>query len=236
MTLFDRDFLIGKSQENLVLHNQISALIHRLVIPPFLALQEEARLHGLDLQIASGYRDYERQLKIWNEKTLGLRPVMDHEGKHPLDISKLSAKEKIFSILRWSALPGASRHHWGTDMDIFDRKALTPEYRLQLIPEETHPKGIFGPLHLWLDERLANNTSFGFYRPYEIDLGGVSPEKWHISYAPLSREFAQQYSLSFFYQHLSMSPEIELKENLLEFHEEIYERFICKTSPPPFLS
>ena len=33
------------------------------------------------------------------------------------------------AILLWSALPGASRHHWGTDFDVFDRAAVPPDYR-----------------------------------------------------------------------------------------------------------
>jgi len=43
----------------------------------------------------------------------------------------LRASEKIASILRWSALPGTSRHHWGTDLDIIDAKALTAEMKVQ---------------------------------------------------------------------------------------------------------
>ena len=32
----------------------------------------------------------------------------------------------IETILLWSALPGGSRHHWGTDVDVFDAAAVAP--------------------------------------------------------------------------------------------------------------
>jgi hypothetical protein len=28
--------------------------------------------------------------------------------------------------------------------------------------------------------------AFGFYRPYATDRGGVTPEPWHLSYAPVA--------------------------------------------------
>ncbi len=34
--------------------------------------------------------------------------------------------ERVAAILVWSALPGASRHHWGTDCDVIDAAALPP--------------------------------------------------------------------------------------------------------------
>jgi hypothetical protein len=33
---------------------------------------------------------------------------------------------------------------------------------------------------------MASGASRGFFRPYARDRGGVAPERWHLSYAPLS--------------------------------------------------
>ena len=32
--------------------------------------------------------------------------------------------------------------------------------------------------------------AFGFFRPYTTDRGGVAPEPWHLSYAPVARQRA----------------------------------------------
>ena len=100
-------------------------------------------------------------------------------------------KEIFEAILRWSALPGASRHHWGTDFDVIDGKRLSPEMKVALVPEEFAPGGPFCELHDWLDK---NMEGFGFYRPYQTDRGGVSPERWHLSYAPLAKDYLNQLS------------------------------------------
>jgi hypothetical protein len=106
-------------------------------------------------------------------------------------MSSLSAQDKLHAILRFSAIPGTSRHHWGTDLDIYDAAAMSPDYQLQLSPQEVAAGGLFDPLHCWLDERMAAGESRGFYRPYASDCGGVAPERWHLSYAPLSADYAQ---------------------------------------------
>lgn len=161
---------------------------HRLqpaVAEAFAALQKEARAAGFELAIASSFRSYSRQLAIWNGKASGQRAVHDDAGG-PLVIDSLSPAEQLRAILRFSALPGSSRHHWGTDLDVFDAAAIEPGYQLQLSPAEVAPGGIFDPLHRWLDQRMAAGESGGFFRPYSRDRGGVAPERWHLSYAPLS--------------------------------------------------
>ena len=82
-----------------------------------MALVNAADTAGFQLEIASGFRDFSRQLLIWNNKFSGQRTMLDSHSQ-PLDPSRLSDEEKLFAILRWSALPGTSRHHWGTDFDI----------------------------------------------------------------------------------------------------------------------
>ncbi len=151
----------------------------------FRRLQARAREAGFTLAIASGFRSYERQLAIFNAKASGERPVHDDAGA-AIDMAALAPREQLAAILRFSALPGASRHHWGSDLDVFDAAALPADYRGPLTPEEGAPDGVFGPLHAWLDERMAADESEGFFRPYDEDRGGVAPERWHLSFAPLA--------------------------------------------------
>ena len=60
---------------------------------------------------------------------------------------------------------------------------MPEDYRVQLVPEECAPGGVFHALHCWLD---ANMARYGFFRPYRTFRGGVLPEPWHLSYAPAS--------------------------------------------------
>jgi LAS superfamily LD-carboxypeptidase LdcB len=151
----------------------------------FLALREDARVAGFELAIASSFRSYGRQLAIWNGKASGRRKVHDDAGRD-VPVSALSAAEQLRAILRYSAIPGTSRHHWGTDLDVYDAAAVAADYPLELSPREVAPGGVFDRLHQWLDQRMAAGESWGFYRPYTLDRGGVAPERWHLSYAPLA--------------------------------------------------
>ena len=91
--------------------------------------------------------------------------------------------------MRFSALPGTSRHHWGSDLDVFDAAAVPKGYQLQLSLAEVAGGGMFDPLHCWLDERMACDQSYGFFRPYSSDTGGVAPERWHLSHAPCALRY-----------------------------------------------
>lgn len=157
----------------------------------FMALQADALAAGFDLAIASSFRSYCRQLAIWNGKASGLRRVHDDRGRD-VAIDSLSPRERLRMILRYSAIPGTSRHHWGTDIDVYDAAAAGPGYEVQLTPQEVAPGGVFDPLHRWLDQRMAAGESRGFFRPYARDTGGVAPERWHLSYAPLAPACARQ--------------------------------------------
>ncbi len=206
-------------------------LLHGDAIQNFLNLKKRCRDEGFNLSIASSFRSFERQRTIWNEKALGERPLLDVNG-HEVNWSSLSKEEVLFHILRWSAIPGFSRHHWGTEIDVYCKKSMPENYKLQLSPEEVSDQGIFGPLHIFLDELIKNDESFGFFRPYCEDLGGVSPERWHLSYAPAAKEFEAMNSLEFFEEEIA-SCDIELKDLILDHSKDIFKRFIVNTCPPP---
>lgn len=159
----------------------------------FASLQRDAAVAGFDLAVASSFRSFSRQLAIWNAKAAGERPVHDDSGEVVV-MESLSPEQKLHAILRFSALPGASRHHWGTDLDVYDAAVLAPSDTVQLVPEEVSTGGVFDPLHRWLDERMAADESHGFFRPYGVDRGGVAPERWHLSYVPLAVSCARQFN------------------------------------------
>jgi LAS superfamily LD-carboxypeptidase LdcB len=198
--------------------------LHPQAHDAFLHLQADASEAGIDLQIASGFRSFERQLSIWNRKLSGELAVLGDHG-NVLDVRTLTERERVFAVLRWSALPGASRHHWGTDMDVYDAAVMLPEgYRLQLTEQEAHD--YFHHLHHWLDERVANNTAHDFFRPYAQDHGGIAPELWHLSYAPVANIFQKAFSIDELADILRTT-DIALKNVILENLPEIYQRFIA---------
>ena len=171
--------LTGRASTHIVYLHELRARLQRDVVEPFLALRRAAAGDGFDLAAASSFRDFAQQARIWNEKFEGRRPLHDRRG-NLLDASSLDDGQIVDAILAWSALPGASRHHWGTDIDVFDRAALTTDHPRELRPELFAPGGVFGGMTVWLD---ANLHRFGFFRPYDRDRGGVMVEPWHISHA-----------------------------------------------------
>ena len=220
----DHDILTGSTERHLRRLNPAqSIMIHAQVVKPFVALQTQAAKQGFDLQICSGFRSFERQLHIWNGKLSGLRPVVDKAG-NPIVLEALSPWDQIQAVLRWSALPGASRHHWGTDFDVYDAAAMPEGYQIQLTPEEVEGAGIFAPMHDWLDSSFEGD-SLGFYRPYGTDKGGVAPERWHLSYAPIADIYAREHSADVIAERLAGS-ELLLLDMVLENLDEIVRRFV----------
>lgn len=216
--------LLGLDDTELVTPAPLSGLLHPAVVDPLLNLMAAARQAGFRLQVASSFRSFERQLLIWNAKAQGVRSVLDDQGQ-VLDLNLLTDLQKIHAILRWSALPGASRHHWGTDVDVFDSAAVSVDYRLQLVQQEYCEPGPFAAFEQWLSQAIAERNSFNFYRPYSVDRGGVAPEPWHISYAPIADLFAQQRTEQMLFKHLSES-DFALKTTVLKHFSSVYERYI----------
>ena len=163
-------------------------LLHAHVVAPFLKLRRAAREEGIDLAPVSSFRDFGRQLEIWNGKFTGERPMLDAGGA-PLDAATLTPRELIDAILLWSALPGASRHHWGTDLDLVDRSLSEAGYQIKLTPDEFAPGGPFAGLNDWLTNHAPR---FGFFRPFQGVRSGVQPEPWHFSFAPVAEKARQR--------------------------------------------
>jgi LAS superfamily LD-carboxypeptidase LdcB len=221
------DVLTGQSDTHLCSAEdgeRLGARMHRDAVGSFRELRDAAAAEGFDLAVLSGFRSFERQLSIWNRKAGGQLAVLDSSAR-PLDIKRLSPRELAFAILRWSALPGASRHHWGTDLDVYDLAAKPDGYEVDLIPAEVEAGGMFAPLHEWLDRRIADRTSFGFFRPYDADRQGVAPERWHLSYAPVASIYARLLTADVLRETVERA-DLALKDVVLANLPEIYRRFV----------
>ena len=179
MTPFE---LTGRCRTHILDLAELDTAMHKHVVAPFLGLRREALAAGFDLRAVSGFRDFDRQLEIWNGKFDGSRPLYGKLGE-PLNAAQLSPAERVAAISIWSALPGASRHHWGTDLDLIDRGAIAAGYQVRLIAEEFGPGGPFAAMSQWLE---LNAARFGFFRPFRGLVSGVQREDWHYSFAPLA--------------------------------------------------
>lgn len=226
--------VVGRSEAHLctaAVAAELGARLHADAVGAFRALREAALDQGFELAILSGFRSFDRQLSIWNRKVRGDLPVLDSDGR-PLDVAELAPRELALAILRWSALPGASRHHWGTDLDVYDARARPQGYEVELTPAEVDAGGMFAPLHEWLDGRIAEGGAFGFFRPYDRDRGGVAPERWHLSYAPIARELARMLTPTLLRQTLATA-DMRLADVVLPDLDEIFERFVRNVAADP---
>jgi LAS superfamily LD-carboxypeptidase LdcB len=121
--------------------------------------------------VQSSTRNFDSQKSIWNAKWRILKK------------SIADPAERAKEILRYSSMPGTSRHHWGSDFDI---NKLTNSYY-----ERGEGKIIFD----WL---TANAFRYGFARPYTAGrTKGYNEEKWHWSYLPLSKKFLADWTAEF---------------------------------------
>lgn len=211
--------LTGLSTQHLSFVNPHRQL-HHDCISSFKALEIAARKAGFTLTIASSFRDFERQLMIWNNKFTGIRPILGTDSK-VLDTNKMSDIEKIHAIMRWSALPGGSRHHWGTDLDVYASNHLPKGVILQLEPWE-YETGHQKEFSLWLFE---NAPKYGFFFPYKHDKKGVAIEPWHLSYKTTSDKYMSQLTP----EHLRQAwRDVELagKESIIKHIDILFHRYI----------
>jgi len=144
----------------------------------FIAMRDSALKDGVTLSIVSATRTFEHQKTIWENKWNGRQYV----GGKLLNVSYPDEVERALAILKYSSMPGTSRHHWGTDIDI---NSVDPAY----FKTATGIKVL-----QWLETHAAH---FGFCRPYtafgETRKTGFQPEEWHWSYYPVAYRFQQAY-------------------------------------------
>ena len=167
-------FLLGK--ENLK-ETLKSGLLHEAYLK-FKQMQNDAKKEGVEIEIVSSYRSYEKQKDIWNNKY-----------NKNFENGILGIKN-INRIIQYSTLPGTSRHHWGTDIDIIDKR-FVPKGDL-LIEKNYAENGIYSQLFYWMKK---NSKKYGFYLVYDDSpkRKGFKFEPWHYSYKPLSVIFLRRF-------------------------------------------
>ncbi|MGS0681998.1 M15 family metallopeptidase [Shewanella sp. 125m-7] len=195
----------------------------------FLKMQRAALTEGIDIQLCSGYRDFDKQLSIWNAKASGKRAVLDKHSK-AVSIDQLSSNQLIDTLLIWSAIPGMSRHHWGTDIDIFDGNKIERS-QLRLVSDEYQQGGPCFTLSQWLH---CHAEKYGFYLPFQQGLSGVSPEPWHLSYFPISKDYIKTYEIDSVKAILSSSA-ILYKDTILERLDALVNEYVLRVAPVPAL-
>ncbi|HBY70559.1 MAG TPA: D-alanyl-D-alanine carboxypeptidase [Flavobacteriaceae bacterium] len=201
---FTVDQLIGKGNPDIV-GDSYTSKMHKEAKKAFLKMKEAASKEAIQIEIVSAYRSFERQKQIF-------------EGKYNRFTQQgLSPIQAIEKIIEYSTIPGTSRHHWGTDIDIIDSNAPRPES--VLLAKHFHGTGPFCKLKDWLTEHA---NSYGFYEVYTNNANrkGFKYEPWHFSYAPVSKPMLQEYK--------KLDVQAILKEEKIKGSEHFSEAFIEK--------
>ena len=176
VTPFDKNFLIGKSDYPFT---GPSWKMEKETYDAFLKMKAAAATEDIKIESVSAYRSFERQKQIFEGKYKRFTAT----GLAPLDAIK--------KIIEYSTIPGTSRHHWGTDIDIIDGNGM-PRPSSVLQAKHFHGTGPFCKLKDWLNKNAA---SFGFYEVYTDNAHrkGFKYEPWHFSYAPVSKRLLVDY-------------------------------------------
>jgi LAS superfamily LD-carboxypeptidase LdcB len=202
--------------------------IHKDMTNAFDAMVNAAKSDGIELKIASGFRSFSRQLMLWNNKFSGNTPIKKMTGDL-ISTENLSPLELTHNILLYSALPGASRHHWGCDIDVYAPNLLSDDYQLKLEPWEYSEQGPLAKLSTWL---IHYAHKFGFFFPYASFQGGVANEPWHLSYLPLAQCYQQAFDINVLAEALNNS-KIQGKDVIIENIDDIAKRYINNVCRAP---
>ena len=170
------EILIGMDDSRIV---SDTILLEKETYSAFIKMKDAAEKDGIIIKLVSGFRDFYRQQMIWNNKY-----------KKFINEFSLDGPTAIKEIIRFSTIPGTSRHHWGTEIDIID-KNFENEKDL-LISKKYEEGGIFSSLKKWMDK---NSKRFGFYIVYDDDSNrpGFEYEPWHYTYKPVSDLYQREF-------------------------------------------
>jgi LAS superfamily LD-carboxypeptidase LdcB len=161
----------------------------------FNKMYEAAKKDGITLKIISATRTFTEQQWIWDDKW----EKRKNQYKTQADVAN--------SILEYSAMPGTSRHHWGTDIDLNSQS-------LNYYTTETGKK-----LYNWMKEHAGE---FGFCQTYDETANratGYNEEKWHWSFYPISNSLLKLYEQKVNYSNIkgfkgdATAEEIEVIKN-----------------------
>ncbi len=168
--------------------------LHHKAYAAFQKMYAAARQDGVELFILSAGRNFHRQKQIWERKWAAQKSSIAHH--------------RAKMILQYSAMPGTSRHHWGTEVDL---NALDNRY---------FAKGPGRKVYLWLRKRAKH---FGFCQVYGAGRKkGYKEEKWHWSYMPVAKTLLDSYAKQVAYTDLKgfsgahLAPKLNIIENYVQ--------------------
>ena len=179
----NKDFLLGnftykQRQENPLFvkvgseHTERAIYLIHPVYVAYKKMYEAALADSVHLLITSGHRIFSEQVYEWELRWNN--PRTETVFKDEVD--------KARYLLQYRAMPGTTRHHWGTDIDL-------NSFDLAYFQTQEGQK-----VYNWLKE---NAKKYGFYQPYTVldekRPTGYQEEKWHWSYKPLSRLVLEKY-------------------------------------------
>jgi len=145
-----------------------SVILKKQAYAAYLKMYAAAAKEGVILNIISATRSFAEQQSIWERKWADAQSMRNSD-----------AKNIALTVLRWSSMPGTSRHHWGTDVDLVSLKKAfynTPSGK---------------KTYAWL---CSNAAKFGFFQPFNAGrTEGYQEEKWHWSYLPLAKTYLKEY-------------------------------------------
>lgn len=157
--------------------DQSDRIMHREAYDSFKKMWDHANRDGIKLTIKSATRNFNYQRGIWERKWTGQRKV---EGER-LNEHIHDHKTRALKILEYSSMPGTSRHHWGTDIDL---NAFENNY---------FESGKGKKEYDWL---VQNAAAYGFCQPYTSKgadrPNGYNEEKWHWSYLPVANQYLNE--------------------------------------------
>ncbi|MES0490167.1 MAG: M15 family metallopeptidase [Leptospirales bacterium] len=166
--------------------------LQKQTLDAFLKMANAAKKEHVSLYVLSATRNFNQQKSIWEAKYLGKRRV----GGELLPEAYPDGRSRALVILKYSSMPGTSRHHWGTDLDI----SYLHENVGPMLSNSAWEQGEGLKAYYWMRK---NAYKYGFCQPYqgtprERSNGsyehGYLEEKWHWSYYPLARKLTEQYS------------------------------------------
>lgn len=190
-----RDELIGKTDPGnhkdfstipTYMANRANMYLRTEAVDSLISMYSAAKKEGIEIRVISAFRSFDQQKKIWEDKWNG-------SGNRHRQYSRISNEiERSKAILSYSAMPGTSRHHWGTDIDI---NSLSNAYFKT-------DKG--SGLYTWMQQHAHK---FGFCEPY-TEKGtkretGYETEQWHWSFMPLSEKYLEQYMQVVDYENIT---------------------------------
>lgn len=145
----------------------------------FIKMSAAAKKEGITLTIISATRTFDQQKAIWERKW----KRAEYQG--------WTSEQKALDIMKFSSMPGTSRHHWGTDIDM---NSLENKY---------FESGAGLKMYQWL---CAHAAEYGFYQTYTSKTNGrtgYNEEKWHWSYEPISGPYLEAYQKQITYKDIA---------------------------------